>query len=241
MEIDRLKDECDKCNKNYYLVDKTCHKLPSFCITLNSNKKCSECSTAYFLNGEVCSPINVGGCLEGSSAGVCTKCAEKFALVSGKCEAFTNPNCLEGTSKTVCTKCAQFYFNENNNTCTAYADSNCETGTSVSTCTKCKAGFILEPAGCHTLNDKNCLKGTSKSVCTECAPGYWLKSSDKSCVKIAIDNCTEAEDNGSGSEKCTTCKYSVALQEGYKVVANKCTDIRGCVFSDLDSTSGKCD
>ena len=73
-EINQLKDECNKCNPDYYLLNKACFKLPSFCAKLDDNKKCSQCNSAYFLSGENCIPIEVEACTEGSAVGVCTKC-----------------------------------------------------------------------------------------------------------------------------------------------------------------------
>ena len=179
---DENKPQCLTCNSGYFLDNYVCHDCPRGCSKCNSDEKCSQCNSYYFL-------LN--------SEKSCKECSE----ISEGCEIcdFNSENVGdEEEEKGECLKCNYDYaYIENTHKCVTNWDSNdvylygCLRAKFLDgkyECLECKSDFI------QIFNDRNC---------------RWIRELElfKNCLEVENLN----DDIKNPEYSCHKCKNNLAL------------------------------
>lgn len=182
-------NKCLNCKKGFTLFNGKCEKLDTFCETYDSNRQCTKCIGATYLEEGKCKECNDNSKIQ--NCAFCSKDKEGKVICK---------NCFPG-------------FMQNYDTCIKNEESfGCETGIA-GRCLQCEDNYILYNNNCYKCpfgclkcelvdNDLNCL---------ECYSGYALNS------KFNCDECPIGCGScilSNGVEKCTSCLPGYMLNDG---------------------------
>ena len=225
------KNQCNSCNKKYYLPSddysklecKRCDDLIDYCEECFGTLEritCTKCMENYFLFKD-----------ENTQMSIC-----KLNKII-QCETGSGEKCLTcDEEKHICNSCNNGYYlpsdDEQKIKCQKCSIDNCQIcqGTKSSNiCTKCNINLraIYENSQikeckeyvCQTGPNEKCLTCDNvEDICSSCNMGYYLPTDSETkleCQKCSLENCQACEGTKS-SDICTLCKqnYSPVYQDG---------------------------
>ena len=205
---------CQSCKKGLTLLDGKCEKLDTFCETYDSERKCTKCIGATYLENGICKECN-----DGNKIQHCASCSkEKDGEITCKnCFPGFMQNydtCLNDEDETGCEygingRCLQCknYYALNNNYCYECPEGclKCKFEKEDLNCQECYSGYVLNnqfncdkcPVGCE-----NCILTNGIETCTSCLPGFILN--DGTCDDC-LNGCGECDIN----KKCLHCSMKI--------------------------------
>ena len=248
------KNECNKCNSQYIILDDNTF----ICL---SREEYDNSKTAYKIdeyNYKSCNK-SMNNCITCNSENYCLSCKEGYGIIDdihSKCES------LEDKEKKIYydkEKGIYYTCNKSLNYCKECSDKD--------TCTLCDDIYILpyEESKCIDIDKnmayyfydqnannfkkcnygvKNCLKCSSENSCNQCEKDYTLfNNNTKKCELkslyenndnyITLDNGINYYECGKIIENCSKCKLNSEKKEGKCITCNK-------NFALLDNNYSKC-
>lgn len=212
-------DECDICQKGYYLENKMCHpnKISTNCIEFVENKdECTKCDKGYYLDSKECHQQTVNNC-------------KKYNLLSNSCD-----------------ECADDYYRFNTATninfnCALNTSINCKTKSKTSNkCSECLEGeyYFEDSVGClHIIPTDNCQESDKLTGhCKVCVEGFWLNSNVNKCIAnpSGVKDCVMYSDKST----CSKCAATHFLQDNACVLLTE--TVVNCMIHNAQGVCEQC-
>ncbi|EAR94687.2 latrophilin/CL-like GPS domain protein (macronuclear) [Tetrahymena thermophila SB210] len=148
-------NQCNSCNKGYYLYNHSCQPCMTGCIDCTSLQNCNQCDSTqgYFFYQQACYKTCPSGYLgDIKQSPSCIQCAQKCLICSGKIDTCTQCNLGYYSNASDCSPCSQY----------------CQQCTNSTTCQQCQSGTYLINSGCTTKCPIGMFGNQITQMCQNC-------------------------------------------------------------------------